>query len=290
MKLAVQSEGYIKRYGIEKALDKIKNVGYSCISYCIEDNYNSKMVTDWSEEELREYYSGLGEKIKYSGLELASVSVKTQMYSDWSKASFPMRKELYLKCVRACAYLGCDQLVVPLVTYHSRVADSYSQSLAIAEEMLGVILPEAEKAGVMISVVNPCVTLDVYPFGCESVELADFAKKHGVGVVLDPVNGQMSGTDASELIRACGESFMGVFVRDYEEAFQTPAIPMMGAVDYCGFIESLKDAPDKGVVVMMLTEVYHRFSDLGNQDAMYSAFDSFFYKMGKVISGGGMEK
>ena len=290
MKLAVQSEGYIKRYGIDEAIVRLKKIGYTCLSYCIEDNYNSPMVNKWSENELCSFYSHLGKKIKEAGMELSSVSVKTQMFSDWSAASFEMRKELYLRCVRACGYAACKRLILPLVTYHSRVANAHGKSRAIAEEMLDHIMPEAKRLGVEIALCNPCVTLGVYPFGCDADELAEFANEKGVGVVIDPVNAHMSGTDLRELIGLCGEKLAGIFVKDYESAFLDTAMPMMGEVDYFTIIEALKLAPQDSEVIMMLTEVYHRFSDLENQDGMYAAMDSFFYKMGKLISkGGGLE-
>ena len=286
MKLAAQSDFFVKNYGPADGLKRVKEIGYNYASYTVTERYDEPFTTEWTEKELKEFFAPVGQSARDNGLELLYTTVSCDVYNELLPHTFEARKKMCVHAVKACAYMGCKIFALPTCNFHRNVAGAYETSKAHTFELFDMVKEEADKHGVKLAVINIPARKSQYCFGCSTEDLLELCDKYGASVVVDPAAAARSGERLERMLAQIGDKLLHAFIiSDYEAAFNMPFMPMMGAMNYPLIIDTLKKLGGDTTVVMSYTPVFHRYKHFASSTDLNAALGKLLYDMGRGIIG-----
>lgn len=286
MKLAVQADFFIKRYGLEEGAKHIRSVGYDCVYYTIDERYDAPFTSEWTEEQIAEKYAPVGKAFADNGLAIRCVIAGGELFNDHKPETFDARIHLVEQYVIACRYLGCDTLAVkPPAFYKPRLTfkeDSRSNTYTAFDR----IKAACDARGVRFVIINNGPNyLPQKPYGCSLEHLIELGEHYGAKILFNPLNANKAGKEADALVSGLGDSLDGFLVEDMEAALGSSIMPMMGTVDYLSIIEALKTANRDACVVMSMGDFIRRFARFEDCQNVYDAIDGFLFQMGSLFAG-----
>lgn len=285
MKLAAQSDFFIKSFGPENGFKKLREIGYESVSYNIADRYDEPFTTEWTEEELKNRFAAIGKAARDSGLEMVYATANCEMYNDLIVHTFDARKKMCVRFVQAAAAMGCKYIALRPAGFNTTHEDAWELSKKISFEVFDAMKAEADKLGIGLAFINNVRRAKKYCFGCTAEELLELCDRYGGKVVIDPVNAYNAHERLDKLINGVKDKLIGLVISDVESTIKNPFMPMMGSIDYTVVIGCAQSIGDDAYAVMNCSNVFKRYEDFADSEGVISSVNTLLYDMGKAIVG-----
>ena len=289
MRIAAQSDFFIRHYGAVEGLKRIKELGYTQITYTFQERYNEPFTTEWTDKEIEEKFSAIKQAIDESGLKLLFATIATDIYSDLAPQTFDARKKMCVQIVKAAAFMGCKVLGVrPASLYHS-TTDVLQTSKSISLEVFDLMQDTAKQYGVKLAFINntrvQCFTTGSYSYGCKASELLELAEIYDGGIIVDPVNAYYAHERVCDLLKNVEDKLLGFQLTDTEADinFRNYTIPMMGVIDYFELGRVLKQTNPQSTLVVMHTPIMKRYLKFISADSFVVAFTQLLYEIAQTL-------
>lgn len=244
MKLGIQSNAYLDRYGIEKGAYKLREHGYSAVDYadfCDTETPFFKL----SEREFEKELIRQGEILRAAGITVS------QAHAPWR---WPVhdglkeeREERFLsmsKAIRGCAYIGCENFVVhPIMPFGPNSPENPEEMIKMNTEfMLGLERTAREYGGIKINIENlPFPELPIN----HTRQVIDFVKSLGSDtfkVCIDTGHCNFCGEAPADAVRLVGYEYLGTLhVHDNDGTRDAHQLPGQGNIDFSAFAAALSE-------------------------------------------------
>lgn len=149
------------------------------------------------------------------------------------------------RCLKATNMLGAD-----VTAYHGRThmtdGADLEKSFEETKQELEVLVPEAEKQGVLIGVENLPLfsTIASYIFPCftpEHIRLIDYFNSKNICAVWDTGHANLMDYNQPDEIRKLGSRIKATHIHDNDKWNDQHLPPFMGNIDWTGILEAFKD-------------------------------------------------
>ena len=276
MRTGIGDGPYNKRYGFNKAMKVIKELGYDCIDMDLADT-----TTDlWTcgETEFEKKLLEQKKIVEDAGLEIFQVHGPwrwpPQDFTDEQRAE---RFEKMAKGIRGNAILGCKNFVIhPIMPYGWDKEPDTDRFMALNFEYYGRLEEVARANKVIICFENmpmPAISL-ASPQQC-----LDFAKTINspwFKICLDTGHCSVLGLSAGDAVRLLGKEYLQVLhVHDNDGHGDFHWVPYTGVIDWDDFSDALVEIGFEGVLSLE-TYVPKNFPDalrpLQEQSLFLSAY------------------
>lgn len=278
MKLAAQSEFFIKNYGPEEGLKRLKNIGYDSISYSITDRYDEPFTTEWTDKDLEAKFRPIGDAIRASGLEFLYTSLVCDTYNQLLPQTTEARMKMCVQAIKATYYMGGDTFAFALPMASSG-ADSIARTKELTEQYMDAMYEVAKPLGISIAVFNnPGRTSSCYSYGSLAEELLELNEKYGAKIILDPKNAYRSHCRIGQLISQLKDKVFAFVLSEADKP-----LPMMGSVNYPEVINELGKLECDYSMVVNYSPVFKRYSHFASAEGVTKAVETLLYDMAKAI-------
>ncbi|MBQ8431894.1 MAG: sugar phosphate isomerase/epimerase [Clostridia bacterium] len=123
MKLCIQSENLVERFGIENAYRMIKEAGFEAIDWNLDKAWKFKVVTAASElkdlcvfekslPEILEHYEEELSHIRQNGLVISQAHAPFGAYVPYREDVLDYAISIYQSMIRFCSAVGCPRLII----------------------------------------------------------------------------------------------------------------------------------------------------------------------------------
>ncbi len=279
MKLAAQSDFFIKNYGLEEGLKRLKNIGYEAICYTIDGRYDQPFTTEWTDKELSAKFCPIGETIRNSGLQLLYTSLLCDSYNQLLPHTTEARMKMCVQALKATYYMGGDTFAfsLPMAGFGQ---DSVAETKVFAEQYLDALTAAAAPLGMTVAVFNnPGRGSSCYSYGSLPSELLELTEKFGVKVILDPANAHRSCSRISQLINELKDKIFAFALTEVDRV-----IPLMGAVNYPEVINELGKLEHTYHLVVDYNPVFKRYCHFLSSEGVTCALETFLYDIAKALA------
>lgn len=294
MRLAAQADFYIEKFGIEKSVSYLKNLGYQDIIYTMATRDFEGISSDNSESVNVDKYDYLRKVLDDSGMNLIFTVVKEEIYNDQMPQLLERRKKTYIQAVHATANLGCKYMGVRPVCLRCSTPGAWEESRKLTYEIYSEIKEEADKVGVKLAFFNNtkqlCFSSGTYSYGCKASELLELAEYFDAGIIVNPVYALKAGERVEELLLVVQDKLLGFCIDDKSQRANAQGIPMFGAVDYYGLTEFFRTYRSEAAGVMMYTPILNRYSDFLHDFELVDAITKAFMSVAQLITGCNAQK
>lgn len=290
MKVAAQADFFIKHYGVEHALKKLKATGYEYITYEISGRYDEPFTTQWTDWDIKEQFSPIGVCATNENLNLAYTTLKSCIYHDLLPETSEARKQMCIQAVKATACMGCPVFAIrPAAMFYKR-PDIYEVTKKISWDIFESVKQTADRVGVQLAFVNNNCC---YAYGSRIDDLIELSEHFDGKIVIDPMNAYEAHENEMELAKQAGDRLLAFCVTDLEgdegnpfhfTGKQRTIMPMMGALNYPLIIDRMKAVNQEAIVSVIYNDVLERYVDFVDSEPLMDAFDKLFYKTGCLIA------
>jgi sugar phosphate isomerase/epimerase len=166
-----------------------------------------------------------------------------------------------IKLIHAAADLGAKYIVMHLHDSGWRRTDK--QQIAAAKQALEALLPEAERAGVMIAVENLAERWAAAHINA----LLDELRHPSLGICFDSGHAAIYGDPASEL-ELCGPRLIGLHIHDFDPEIGDHILPFDGKINWQKLAAALIKTQYKGVLIC---EAMRRMGHAGDGEFIAAA-------------------
>lgn len=298
MKITGEADFFIKQYGLEDGLRRLRKIGYKNISYCINTVDDGSTFGTWSEREIEEHYRLLRDKVRQWGLHISYVTMDKGIYSHAQPDTFETRKSWCLQAVKVAAYLGCESVVIRPASIPAHCPDAYQRSKDILCEVISVMKAEGDKVGVQPAIEN---TGELHIYGNRGVELLELAKEYEVGILLNPSMAHLLREripcfttvgywdnparvyppEAKEigLVELLKNHLLGVLLNDTERTMGNPVLPMTGVLDYREIVKQMGNCSENICLTVGYQPIYKRYRDFLSEESLVNTIAEYFYQL-----------
>lgn len=287
MKVAAQCDFYFQRYGLEKGLTYLKDLGYQNLVYTITGRYDQSFTTQWTDKDLEEYYSPIRKAVEESKMNMLFAILGTDIYLDDLAHTADARRKMCVQAVKAAAYAGCKVLGVRPAILVQTIPDFQDKSKEISCKIFDEMKVVADEVGITLAFVNG-TTIQGFSYGnhCygSSVdELLELANQYDGKIIIDPVTAEHAKENVQELIVGAGDKLIGILLNDMEKATRLPVIPTTGCINYPEISRSLKGAYKEAALVTMHTPIFKKYGDFIHNEGLVATLSHLLWKITDVI-------
>ncbi|MBQ9543694.1 MAG: TIM barrel protein [Clostridia bacterium] len=283
MRLAAQSDFFVKSFGPEEGFRKLKSIGYEAVTFAIRDRYDEPFTTSWTEDQIKERFSAIGAAAKAQGLEIIYATNTCDIYNDLLVHTFDARKEMCLRIVRAAHYMGAKSVAFRPVKFNGNIENANEASKQLSFEIFDLIKKEADKYSLPLAFFNNIRGGKKYCFGCTAEELKELCARYGAKAVIDPVNAYKAQERLDRLTEGLKGQIFGIVLDDVESTIKNPFMPMMGSIDYSVILKCAAEAPDDSFAIMDCSGVFNRYSEFADHKGVVEALNTLLYDMGRAV-------
>ena len=283
MRLAAQSDFFVKSFGPEEGFKKLKSIGYEAVAFTVNDRYDAPFTTEWTEEQIKEHFCAIGAAARAQGLEIVCATNGCEVYNDLLAHTFDARKEMCLRIVKAAHYMGAKLVAFRPVRFNGNFENANELSKQLSFELFDLVKKEADKYSVSLAFFNNVRGGKKYCFGCTAAELKELCERYGARAIIDPVSAYKAQERLDNLTDGLKGDIFGIVLSDVESTIKNPFMPMMGSVDYSLVIKCAQEAPDDSYAIMDCSGVFKRYSEFADHKGTVDALNTLLYDMGKAI-------
>lgn len=289
MKLTAQADFYIEKFGAEKGVKYLKNLGYQNIIYTITARTLEPLSALKNDSEIEESFRALRETLHDTGVNLVFTNFREEIYHDLVPSLLEKRKQMCIQAVRVTAYMGCKVMGVRPVCFRCSATNEWEESKRLTYEIYSEVKKEADKFGVKLAFLNNtkqlCFSYGTYSYGCKASELLELSEAFDSGIILNPAYALKAGERIEEMLTETKDKLLGFCIDDKAQRATTQGIPMFGSVDYYGLIEYFKSYESDAAAVMMYTPIMNRYADFTYDFNVVDTLAKTFRSVACLISG-----
>lgn len=282
MKLTGQADFFIKQYGADKGIEKLKKLGYTYLTYDLYEVSEDSGFASWTKDQLEAHFMPIREAIEKYGMKMIYLTLSRGIYNDRVPSAFENRKKWCLQAVRTAACIGAEFVGIQPVFFYKYHEKPYELSKELSTEAFQMTKAEADRCQIQLAFINnpkPGV------YGSDGKDLLELANRYQAKILLDPSAAFRAGERVEDIIRCVEKHLLAFFVNDVDRARGVPFFPMMGALNYRKIIESLNNLSDSVCLTAMYTSVYKRYQDFDKEEAFVDAMATFLYRMLLMLDG-----
>ena len=243
LKTGIESTGYFGAFDFEEGLKKCKEHGYDCIDY---ENLivDADAFVKFSDEEYDDYLKKFKKAADIAGIEVFQAHGGTPFVD-----GKPCKEidEKFIRQLYTCQQLNCKYLILhPYVDY---IGDFETHEVGMKKnyDLMELILPHAEKYGVIICLENlPFRYVDM----SRVVEVKKLIKQIGsknLAACLDTGHCNVINENVYDSIITFGEDLKTLHVHDnFGFSGDRHYPPFKGTIDWDGFVKGLNEIGYKG--------------------------------------------
>lgn len=286
MRLTIQADYLVKKYGADEAFFMLKELGYQAVSYELYEVYENSSFADWTEEELRAYFEPIGNAAKRNNLEVAFVSMSRGIYNDYIPQTFENRKAWCRQTVKAAAYMGSKMAVIRPTFFYQKQEDAKKLSELYTREVLETMTEVAKERQVQVGLFNNHKSTE---YGSRGAELSSLANTYQVKILIDPTFAYQARVAMRDILNDVKEHLSAIMVADIERVTDGPmgiAYPaMMGQIDFDEIKELLQECSEGMYLTTMSTELLKRYGEACQSKSFVDALLKYLFKVSCVLSG-----
>ena len=281
MKLAVHANYFLDEYGVQDGMKRIRDLGYRYISYSITGRYDEPFVTQWSEEDLKNYFTPIREAAQANGITIAYTHLKGDYYNDFSPHTFEARKKMCHRAVLATHYLGVEMLGVRPVALNVPDPNSMELSRRVCYEVFDLLTQAAAELGVRIAVINPNRIKTSYCYGNTIDELKEICQHYDAPLIFDPLNAYFTHIPYRRFMQELKDRFFAFVMDDLEPLTRSRTVPMLGSVNYSVIFSEMYDMPEDLVVSVDASPILEKYKTFSEDKALEDAVNQLLLDMGE---------
>ena len=284
MNVAAQADFFIKHYGIERALKKLKETGYEYITYQFSSQHDELFTNERTTQEI-------GVSVKTEQMKMVYTTVHTTIYAEVLPETIESYKKMYIQAVRATACMGCPILAVQPAAMLGKRPEIYEITKEISLSIFKELKQVADGVGVQLAFIN---NHDCYAYGSRIEDLLELTEMFDGKIVIDPMYACQAHENEMELAKCAGDKLLAFCVTDLDVGDGNPFLftgkqrsimPMMGALNYPLIIERMKYVNQNAFVSFEYNPVLERYAEFVDSETLMDAFDKLFYKTACLIAG-----
>lgn len=291
MNVAAQADFFIKHYGIERALKKLKETGYEYITYQISSQYDEPFTKEWTDQDIRKYFSPIGVCAKAEQMKMVYTTMNAAIYDDVLPETAESRKKMCIQAVKATACMGCPVLAVQPAAMFYKKPEIYEITKEISLNIFKEMKQVADEVGVQLAFIN---NNNCYAYGSRIEDLLELTELFDGKIIIDPMYAYEAHENEMELAKRAGDKLLAFCVTDIDgddgnpfhfTGKQRTIMPMMGALNYPLIIDRMKYVNQNAFVSYEYNSVLERYIEFVDSEALMDAFDKLFYKTACLIAG-----
>lgn len=265
MKICIQTGGYVKRYGPEVGLRKLKEAGFSALDFGLDGNrtgFNPSLlqghlneglcIYEKSLEEIAEFWSPFTDEIKRQGFEIYQIHAPFPAYRPDFTELLDYSIEVYKKVILYCQQLGCKHLVIHGIS-HMRNDTLHSQEDIdlLNDKLYTSLIDTLLKTDVIVCLENlfTSYSSNILQGICSDAADAiqkidkynDLAGKEAFGICVDTGHLNLLGIDQYSYITRLGSRVKAFHIHDNCGTSDQHLAPYTGNIDWDSFCRAVHD-------------------------------------------------
>ena len=288
MKLTAQADFYIEKYGPQKGIEILRNLGYQNIIYTLAARVLEPFLDENKDAEMRKKFEEIRDAAKDAEVNILFTTMKEEIYSDLFTC-IPDAKIANVKAaIKATSYMGCEMLAVRPICFRKSIPNAWEETKKVTYQIYGGAKKDADSLGVKIAFLNTtkqlCFSSGTYSYGCNAEDLIELADEFESGVVINPVYALKSGEKVEEMLDKIGDKVIGFMIDDKTQRIESQGMPFFGAVDYYGLIRYFETHPSDMAMVMTYSSIMNRYSEFADDMEFVEALTKAFKNVACVIA------
>ncbi len=262
MRIGIESAAYVKQYGLEEGLARMKRHGYDSLDDAELAETEAELFR-CPEDEFERRLIHTAQAAKDSGIEIF------QTHGPWrwpprdgTPEDRAERFEKMEKSLRGTRLLGAKYMVIhPIMPFGTEEQPDEDLFWSLNFDFFRRLTRAAEREGVIICFEN--MPMPLFPLA-RPLEILDFVRKidsPAMRVCLDTGHCAVCGVSPAEAVRLLGREYLRVLhVHDNDGRADLHLLPGAGVIDWPDFAASLQEIGYDGVLSLE-TNVGHRLTE-----------------------------
>ena len=269
MKISVQTQPMVRRFGADKAYRMIREAGFEAVDWGLEQywktaelirtpNPKNMSIFEGGYEGALNYLAGEIEEIRKNGLTITQAHAPNPAFIKNRYDLLEYAIGIYRNMIHFCQAIGCYKFVIHGI--HRTDTKSEEEYVQLNHQLYESLIPDLLQTDVKVCIENlPCCDSKCGPVnwyhGCftQPLEAKAFvdemnqkAGKECFGFCLDTGHMHLTGTRFTEFVPVLGKRIIALHIHDNNQQYDAHLMPYTCSVRWEEFISTMKEIGYEG--------------------------------------------